>query len=194
MRKRAASPSAAERLAKMAKMAEEYDHASFRDRARQEYQERQAEGRLGPAQRTCATLDEKAGRKVGTTRSPFTVGEGLITLHILLQFNVLWLNPEDPDTFPEDLVDLLEDDVLSQHLDKLRYQGTVEGRLRARTQADALQPIKPGSELEIDTEESGPSKAGVRDVPYTEDDIEECTAFLKLSVSPVYICIQIAFI
>ena len=61
-------------------------------------------------------------------------------------------------------------------------------------QADALQPIKPGSELGIDTEESGPSKTAVRDVPYTEDDVEECTAFLKLSVSPVYICIQIAFI
>jgi hypothetical protein len=62
--KRAASPSAAERLAKMAKMAEDRDHADFRDRARQQYEERRAEGRLGPAQRTCASLDEKAGREV----------------------------------------------------------------------------------------------------------------------------------
>ena len=29
-------------------------------------EERRAEGRLGPAQRTCTTLDEKAGREVRT--------------------------------------------------------------------------------------------------------------------------------
>ncbi|KAJ3001072.1 hypothetical protein NUW54_g6665 [Trametes sanguinea] len=64
--KRARSPTAPERLAKMAKMAEERDHLSFRDRARQEYEERRAVGRLAPAQRTCATLDEKAGIQVRT--------------------------------------------------------------------------------------------------------------------------------
>ena len=47
----------------MAKMAEEHNQADYRDRARQEYEERRAEGHLGPAQRTCATLDEKAGRE-----------------------------------------------------------------------------------------------------------------------------------
>lgn len=62
--KRAASPSASERLAKMAKMAEGGNHADFRDRARQDYEERRAEGRLIPAQNTCSTLDEKAGREV----------------------------------------------------------------------------------------------------------------------------------
>ena len=64
MGKRAASPSASERLAKMAKMAEESKHVDFRDRARMEYEERRAEKQLGPAQRTCANLDEKAGREV----------------------------------------------------------------------------------------------------------------------------------
>ena len=48
----------------MAKMAEEHDHKTFRDRARLEYEERRAEGRLAPAQRTCATLDERAGKEV----------------------------------------------------------------------------------------------------------------------------------
>lgn len=48
----------------MAKMVEDRDHTDFRDRARQQYEERRAEGRLGPAQRTCVTLDEKAGREV----------------------------------------------------------------------------------------------------------------------------------
>ena len=37
---------------------------SFRDRSRREYEERRAEARLGPAQRTCATLDERAGKEV----------------------------------------------------------------------------------------------------------------------------------
>lgn len=62
--KRARSPTSAERVAKMAKMAEETTHRTFRSRAREEYEERRAEGRLVPAQRTCATLDEKAGKSV----------------------------------------------------------------------------------------------------------------------------------
>ena len=45
----------------MAKMAEDASKESFRDFARREYEERRAEGRLAPAQRTCTTLDEKAG-------------------------------------------------------------------------------------------------------------------------------------
>jgi hypothetical protein len=44
--KRSRSPSAAERLAKMAKMAEETDHRDFRERARDDYNNRRAEGRL----------------------------------------------------------------------------------------------------------------------------------------------------
>jgi len=45
----------------MAKMAEEASHESFRDRARREYEERRAEGRIAAAKQTCLTLDEKAG-------------------------------------------------------------------------------------------------------------------------------------
>ena len=45
--KRPRSPSAPERLAKMAKMAEEMDHRDFRERARDDYNNRRAEGRLG---------------------------------------------------------------------------------------------------------------------------------------------------
>jgi hypothetical protein len=48
----------------MAKMADEAIHHDFRDRARQDYEERRAEGKLSPAQRTCVTLDEKAGKSV----------------------------------------------------------------------------------------------------------------------------------
>ncbi len=52
--KRARSPSANERIAKMAKMEEETTHRSFRDRARQEYEQRKAEGRLGALKRLFA--------------------------------------------------------------------------------------------------------------------------------------------
>lgn len=50
--KRARSPGANERITKMAKMEEEASHRSFRDRARQEYEERKAESRLG----ACSSL------------------------------------------------------------------------------------------------------------------------------------------
>lgn len=45
--KRARSPSANERIMKMAKTEDETAHRSFRDRARQEYEERKAEAKLG---------------------------------------------------------------------------------------------------------------------------------------------------
>jgi hypothetical protein len=62
--KRASSPTSVERVVKMAKMLETSRHDTFRDRSRQEYEERRAEGRLHAAQRTCITLDEKAGKSV----------------------------------------------------------------------------------------------------------------------------------
>ena len=45
--KRARSPGTTERLAKMAKMEEIAKHGEYRSRARDEYKNRQAEGRLG---------------------------------------------------------------------------------------------------------------------------------------------------
>jgi len=62
--KRAPSPTELERLAKVARAAEEADKESFRDRSRREFEQRRAETRLGPAQRTCVTLDERAGKEV----------------------------------------------------------------------------------------------------------------------------------
>lgn len=155
--KRAASPSAPERLAKMAKMAEESKHVDFRDRARMEYAERRAEKQLGPAQRTCANLDEKAGR----------------------EFNVLWLNPMNPDTFPEGLLDDLDDPELITSLRHLRPDHSLEGRLRARMQADALQPV---ASLEDDDETTSPAEVEKpRKTPYSEEDIKEAVQFLRLS-------------
>ena len=85
VRKRPASPLSHDLVAKMAKMNEEKDKTSFRDRAREQYLERQASGRLGPAQRTCVSLDEKNGQT----------------------FNVLWLDLDHHDTFPPGLMDAM---------------------------------------------------------------------------------------
>lgn len=63
-RKHAVSPTAAGKLAKVVQRAEEEARGSFRERARREYEERRAEGRLAAATQTCATLDEKAGKTV----------------------------------------------------------------------------------------------------------------------------------
>ena len=65
--KRAPSPTEIERVAKAAKVADENDRDSFRTRARQEYEERRASGRLHSAQKTLSTLDEKAGAAVSGT-------------------------------------------------------------------------------------------------------------------------------
>ncbi|KAI0650018.1 hypothetical protein C8Q79DRAFT_900584 [Trametes meyenii] len=159
LRKRAASPSAPERLAKMAKMAEERDHTSFRDRARQEYQERRAAGRLGPAQRTCATLDEKAG----------------------IEFNVLWLNPEHPEAFPDGLLDALDDPALVASIQRQRPDHSLEGRLRAKMQADALRPLSTALD-DVDADTDGEAEKGdLRKAPYSEEELEEALQFLRLN-------------
>ncbi|EIW61709.1 uncharacterized protein TRAVEDRAFT_70009 [Trametes versicolor FP-101664 SS1] len=160
LRKRAASPSAPERRAKMAKMAEDRDHTSFRDRARAEYEERRAVGQLGPAQRTCATLDEKAG----------------------IEFNVLWLSPEHPETFPEGLLDALDDPVLVATIQRQRADHSLEGRLRAKMQADALRPLKSTlDDVDADADDSSADKAELLKAPYSEEDLGEALQFLRLN-------------
>lgn len=56
--KRARSPDASERRAKIAKMAEQADHRDFRERAREGYHNRLAEGRLG----TSTVVDPRVQR------------------------------------------------------------------------------------------------------------------------------------
>ena len=67
--KRAPSPTELERLAKAARVAEETEKESFRDRTRREFEHRRAEARLAPAQQTCASLDERAGKEVRRTQT-----------------------------------------------------------------------------------------------------------------------------
>ncbi|KAG5637053.1 hypothetical protein H0H81_005965 [Sphagnurus paluster] len=120
--KRARSPSTpAERVAKMAKMAkeaEEISHQDYRNRARRDYEEKRAEGRLGPAQRTCVTLDEAAGKPVES-------------LYLLC----------NADSFPPSLLETLtmRGAVGLPH----EYHGEpIQVRLRRQMRADALQPLE----------------------------------------------------
>ncbi|EGO01784.1 hypothetical protein SERLA73DRAFT_166301 [Serpula lacrymans var. lacrymans S7.3] len=155
--KRAPSPSFEERVAKMAKMAEDASHESFRDRTRREYEERRCEGRLAPAQRTCLALDEKAG----------------------ILFNVLTLNPNDRDSFPPGLLDALGDHALLVSQPSTHRGVHHVSHLREQMRADALRampsPLDDGTANGVD--EKGPLEA--RD-EYSPETVEEAAHFLRL--------------
>ncbi|KAI0315388.1 hypothetical protein OF83DRAFT_1062240 [Amylostereum chailletii] len=165
--KRAASPSSLDRLAKVAKTEETTDHDAFRDRAREEFALRRAEGRLGPAQRTCMTLDEKAGKA----------------------FNVLWLNPNHPDGFPEGLWDLLAE----AHGARPTLSGRTTGRepsleehLRRQIRADALQPLAAHLDDvgERGGEEDGKETAHLmKEAPFSPEVVLEATEFLSVDAT-----------
>ncbi|EAU84259.1 hypothetical protein CC1G_01255 [Coprinopsis cinerea okayama7 len=165
--KRARSPDAAERLAKIAKLAEQADQRDFRERARENYNNRRAEGRLGPAQRTCATLDEQMGK----------------------EFNVLWLNPENENTFPPGLID-----ALALHSNLISYIRPSQGSgnssaavtdteregLKRQMQADALVPLR-NDEDDDGTHDSKAMKSLVSSVDqFSTEILEEATQFLRL--------------
>ncbi|THV03276.1 hypothetical protein K435DRAFT_817274 [Dendrothele bispora CBS 962.96] len=165
-KKRGPSPTSAERVAKMAKMAEETSKEDFRDRTRREYQERRAEGRLGPAQRTCQNLDEDAGKK----------------------FNVLWLNPGNPETLPPGLIDALS---LHTTLDfsslNHGYRGdredkdVVATRLRQQIKSDALQSLDDDDdELQYDDDNDGKQNKDTAIESFSDEMLEEVTQFLRL--------------
>lgn len=209
-RPRSPTTTSAERVAKMAKMEEESSnaHLSFRDRARQEYEERRAEGRLAPAQRTCVTLDEKSGISV---RFPCMWSTSLFaiflffsflppSLHLFffvscrrnnranaifgcvgysLQFNILWLNPQRPDSFPEGLTEALAlrtNLVIHPERDRERQRNSVESRLRAQMRADALHSVE-GDDDDIDTIiPPGPTQE------FFTETLQEAVQFLRLNV------------
>jgi hypothetical protein len=54
------------------------------------------------------------------------------------QFNVLWLDPNDPESFPDGLIDSLEEHLPSLQLQSGDYQ-TLGARLKRQIQRDALQ-------------------------------------------------------
>ncbi|KAF9057750.1 hypothetical protein BJ165DRAFT_1521101 [Panaeolus papilionaceus] len=164
--KRERSPGMVERMGKMARMEEKGDHRDFRDRVRDEYNNRRAEGRLAPAQSTCTTLDEKDNVQARSL------------------FNVLWLNPSNPNTFPSGLIDALtlHSNVPVSEEDT---RETTQALLRKRMQADALLPVDGDSDGEgsnVGSKFSGkkPLSTVAAEDEYSSDLLEEAAQFLRL--------------
>ena len=172
-------------------MAEATTHQDFRDRTRQEYEERRAEGRLGkfetpslicllkglnegPAQLTCRTLDEKEGKEV---RSAWylTVRQS----DTGLQFGVLWLNPTNPETFPPDLLGVLELHSVDLGIRAKETELSVQDRLRRQMQKDKLQPLREDENGLI----GAPQDASTSESAVSPELIEEAIQFLRLRVS-----------
>ncbi|KAI0301781.1 hypothetical protein B0F90DRAFT_1816688 [Multifurca ochricompacta] len=129
--KRAPSPTGFERLAKVAKAAE--------DRTR-------SLSGTGRAQ-TCATLDERMGK----------------------EFNVLWLDPTNPESFPAGFLDVLVETSAPAQLG----DSSMEERLRVQMQFDALEPLDDGDDF--------PNKADSKNTPLAPETIDEAAQFLRLN-------------
>ena len=93
--------------------------------------------------------------------------------HMFEQFNILWLNPKNPESFPKGLVEALNDSITDAGLDSR----SVQSRLRSQMEADSLQPLKFG--LDEDTTDERPSMKEL----FSPETIEEATQFLRLNVS-----------
>ncbi|EIN10359.1 hypothetical protein PUNSTDRAFT_43300 [Punctularia strigosozonata HHB-11173 SS5] len=151
--KRTLSPTSAESLAKKSKLSEDIGKVdSFRDRARREHEERRAEGILTQAQRTCCSLDEKAG----------------------MNFNVFWLNANDPDTVPAPLTEALKmHDPPILVVPRRAVDDTYEFRLRRQMQADALQPLDKDADTDLPAKENAEEE-------FSTEAVEQAAQFLQL--------------
>ncbi|KAN0127040.1 RNA-binding domain containing protein [Russula decolorans] len=211
--KRAPSPTELERLAKVARDTEETNKESFRDRSRREYEQRRVEARLGPAQRTCVTLDERAGMEVNTERhhtirpfpSPYPRSSHLskekkkwLSANVVVpQFNALWLDPINPDTFPAGLLDAVAASTAAATAataaataappawsDK-GEERSIEERLREQMRADALQPLGNDDDDDDDGDGDGVASSPKNADFSSESDlppkwIEDAAQFLGL--------------
>lgn len=197
----------------MAKLSETLSADEFRDRARKEYEDRRAEGRLRLARTTCVNLDAKADIKVCghpiKRQTSFVWISVLRLVFPLAQFNRFWLDPENPESFPPGLLEALEE-LLSSSSSGIHDPGpsdiakTGQGmgsdagtaaRLKAQMQADALRPLNSDSAGSDDGEDGErPLRTGTgvdsdqRDVAETvpvwpEETLIEVGNYLRLSVS-----------
>lgn len=98
------------------------------------------------------------------------------SLTTLTQYNVLWLDPEDRDTFPPGLLEALEQQTaFTMPLPRdPRRDDDIEGRLRRQMHKDRLRP------LNAEDEDEGKAAA----VPeFEQSTLEETCQFLRLPVS-----------
>lgn len=108
------------------------------------------------------------------------------------QFNVLWLDPINPDTFPPGLLDAVATSTaaaaaaaatspVAWSSDK-GEERSVEERLREQMRADALQPLD--DDEDVDDVASSPKNAGFNSESHLPQKwIEDAAQFLRLNVS-----------
>ena len=111
------------------------------------------------------------------------------------QFNVLWLDPINPDTFPPGLLDAVATSTAAAAAaatspvawsDK-GEERSVEERLREQMRADALQPLDDDDDDDVDDVASSPKNAGFNSESHLPQKwIEDAAQFLRLNVSIMF--------
>ena len=107
---------------------------------------------------------------------------------VCVQFNVLWLDPENPESFPEGLLDALDDPAVVVAIERQRGDHSIEGRLKAKMQTDALRPLESSLDDADDTTDAAADKTALRSSPYSEEELQEVTQFLRLGVRHSHEC------
>lgn len=93
---------------------------------------------------------------------------------------MLWLNPNNSNTFPPGLVEAL---TLHSNISVIpeRQGDSVQSRLRKQMQSDALMPINEDADLEDERTDNMKSSLSGED-QYPSDLLEEVAQFLRLQV------------
>ncbi|KAL5508361.1 hypothetical protein ACEPAH_5980 [Sanghuangporus vaninii] len=163
--KRAPSPGALERASKAARIDEDRKRETYRSHTREAFEERRVLGRLSAASRTLLDLDEKAG----------------------IQFNILSLNPQEPETIPSELLEALStafaDDPPTTVVNMGAHDSERE-RLRKQMEMDALQPLQtlsPEGDSDSDKTAEIPKENTPNPWPLSDETIDEAREFLRLN-------------
>lgn len=99
---------------------------------------------------------------------------------------MLWLNPNNHDTFPKGLIDALSAFSNLVVMPEQRAE-SIQSQLKKQMQADALQPVHPADEDDEQEDLLGRSSAAMKSSVSNEDQysrelLEEATQFLRLQV------------
>ncbi|KAF8313044.1 hypothetical protein DL93DRAFT_2059484 [Clavulina sp. PMI_390] len=143
----------------------------FRERTRLEYEDRRAEARLTAATRTCVSLDEKKGG---------------------MRFNVLWLNPKNPNSCPPELLEAFTREAALDDMTSRMEGASYAAKLRDQMRRDALQQAnddgedsfvgRPFSSNRKGTDDGEPDyDADISSLEFTSEQVAEAREFLNLS-------------
>jgi hypothetical protein len=105
-----------------------------------------------------------------------------------IQFNVLWLNSNNHETFPPGLIDALAIHAGSTIVVvESNSTDTIQSRLRKQMQAEALQPISNN----VDDAEQLSSAIPPVD-QFSDEFLEEAVQFLRLQVSIIFFPLRVS--